>query len=79
MTNDNVIITSYSQSRNTFHTDICRQVHIISCKKYVTESEARKMELKECAYCSGTYQHKSSGPSATVALLEELDPEEVDL
>jgi len=79
MTNNNVIITSYSQSRSTYHTDICRQVHIIGCKKYITESEARKMELTECAYCSNDYQHKSAGQSATVELLEELDPDEVEL
>jgi len=77
--NNNVIISWYSQNRNVYHTDICRQVHKIADKKYITEAEADKMQLRECCYCKDEYQHKNPNPSTLAGKLDKMDPEEVDL
>lgn len=61
--NENVIIPTYSQSRVCYHTDICRKVWEISDKKYLPKSEADKMRIEECAYCSGEYTQKNGNQS----------------
>jgi len=73
----NVIISVYSQNRKVYHTDICRQVHAIDTKRYITEEQANLMELKECAYCSGEYRHENKGTSTLANKLREADPNEV--
>jgi len=75
--NDNVIIPVYSQNRRVYHTDICRQVHVIDNKRYITEEQANLMELTECAYCSGEYRHENTGTRKLEKQLRQMDPEEV--
>ena len=77
MTNNNVIISVYSQNRSVYHTDICRQVHVIDNKRYITEAQAERMELTECAYCSGEYRHENTGTRTLEQQLLNMDPEEV--
>jgi hypothetical protein len=77
MSNDNVIIPVYSQNRSVYHTDVCRQVHVIDNKRYITEAQAETMELTECAYCSGEYRHENTGTRKLEKQLRNMDPEEV--
>jgi len=48
-----VYISQSVQSRNKYHTEMCRNAQEINNIRRVDRSEAKKMGLTECLICSG--------------------------
>jgi len=48
-----VFVSQSVQSRNKYHTEMCRNAEEIAQIREVSQTEAEKMGLAECLICSG--------------------------